>query len=322
MDHRDELLATVASLYYQLNQSQGQIASRLEISNSTVSRLIREARERGIVQIHIEMPIPRDMELEQVFLEHFNLKDIYILQTSSEQAGNHSLEAIGRLAGGYIERMLEQFSANTMIGVAWGTGVHAAVSAMRDNAAQNVDVVQLLGGVGALVIDGPDLARIVAQKLGGRHYDLHAPVLVERSESRDVLLKESIVSEAVLRAQGVRLAVTGIGAIHDEASSFLRAGLLSRSDLSELRNQGIVGEICGHFFDIDGHYEEYDINQRIIGLDLEHLRRIPQSIAIARGILKAQSIFGALNGRFFNVLATDDVTARAVLELADIRISS
>ena len=65
IDPREELLATVASLYYNMNRSQSEIASRLEISSPTVSRLIREAREKGIVEIHIRIPVPRDLELER-----------------------------------------------------------------------------------------------------------------------------------------------------------------------------------------------------------------------------------------------------------------
>jgi len=63
MEHREELLATVASLYYRLNQSQGEIAERLDVSIATISRYLKEARERGIVQFNIRMPIPRDFEL-------------------------------------------------------------------------------------------------------------------------------------------------------------------------------------------------------------------------------------------------------------------
>jgi deoxyribonucleoside regulator len=167
-----------------------------------------------------------------------------------------------------------------------------------------------------LVIDSPDLGRMVAQKLGSRHYDLHAPVLVERAMVRDMFLSEPMVKEFILRARMVKLAIMGIGTVQDEASSFLCAGLLNRSDLNHLRTQGAVGEIGGHFFDLQGHYETFEINQRIIGLDLNDLRQIPQSIAIARGVAKAQAILGALTGKFMRVLATDDLTARHVLEIS------
>ncbi len=317
MESKDELLATVASLYYLLNQSQAEIAQRLDMSSSKVSRLIKEAREKGIVEIHIRMPIPRDLQLEQRLIRQFGLKDAYVLQTSqpsSDSTSDTLLQAIGRLAAVYVQHVVERFPSGSSIGVAWGTGVQAAVNALPDNYAQNIDVVQLLGGVGALVVDSPDLARVVAQKLGGRHFDLHAPVLVEQPMVRDYFLAEPAVREGILRAKSVKLAITGIGTAHPEASSFLRAGLLSRSDLSHLQSLGVVGETCGRFYDIHGEYARFEINQRIISLDLDDLRQIPQSIAIARGMLKAEAIVGALRGRFVKVLATDDITARAVLQ--------
>ncbi|MCA9903828.1 MAG: sugar-binding transcriptional regulator [Anaerolineae bacterium] len=315
MEHRDELLATVASLYYKMNQSQREIGDRFDLSTATVSRILKEAHDRGIVQITISMPIPHDFELEQILIERFNLRDAYVLQTSGESTHDTLLNAIGRLAATYIERVIKNFSSGASIGVAWGTGVHAAVSAIVDNYTRNTDVVQLLGGVGELVVDSPDLGRMVAQKLGGRHFDLHAPVLVEQPQSRDVFLREPSVREGIVRAQSVKLAITGIGTMQDESSSFLRAGLLTRADLSALRRQGVIGEICGRFYDSQGRCDRFEINRRIIGLELDDLRKIPQSIAIARGEVKAQAILGALRGGFTRVLATDDITVRAILAL-------
>jgi deoxyribonucleoside regulator len=313
---RDDLLATVSSLYYILNQSQSAIAERLDLSTSKVSRLIREARDKGIVEIRIKMPIPRDVALEQALVDQFGLKDAYVLLTSADNSNQTRKNAIGQLAAHYIERTIEGLPAGATVGVAWGTGVHSAVVALPDETAHNIDVVPLIGGVGTLAIDSPDVARVVAQKLGGRHYDLHAPMLVERPEVRDVLLSEPAVQSGLQRAKAVHLAITGIGTVVDESSSFLRAGLLSANDLANLRGQGIVGEICGHFYDIHGNFESFEINRRIIGLSPNELRKVSQVLAVAHGIPKIKAIFGALAGHYVNVLFTDDITARGIMAVA------
>lgn len=315
MNEREDLLAMTASLYYKLHQSQAEIAARLGVSTSKVSRLLKEAWERGIIEVNIRTPIPRDFALEQELITRFGLRDAYVLETKSDADEHSLLVATGELAASFLGRVIPTLPPGAMIGVAWGTGVQATVKALPNDLGQKIDVVQLMGGVGALVVDGPDLARIVAAKLGGRHHDLHAPVLVERPEVRNVFLNEPAVREGIRRAQAVQLAITGIGTLDDKASSFLRAGLLTLTDLAQLRRLGAVGETIGRFFDMQGRSDGIEINERIIGVELDDLRRIPQVLAVARGIPKAASILGALHGKFLTVLATDDATARAVLTL-------
>lgn len=313
MDDREELLATVASLYYKLNQSQAEIADRFGVSTSKISRMLKEARDNGIVEIRIHMPIPRDIALEQELCATFRLRDALVLQTGSDVSEDELLAAVGQLAAGYLHRMIPSLAAGASIGVAWGTSVHAAINVLNEMPDFQIDVVQLMGGVGYHAVDSPDIARTLAVKLGGRHFDLHAPVLVEQAASRDILLGEPAVREGLMRARMVKLAVAGIGAVQEKASSFMRAGLLTRGDLATLRGQGAVGEMVGHFYKIDGTIEGIEINHRIIGLELDELRRVPHSLAVARGSSKVEAIIGALRGRFVTVLATDDVTARAVL---------
>jgi len=318
-EDRDELLVAVVSLYYELDLNQQQIGNRFEISRSTVSRLIREARNRGIVDIRIHKSISRDFVLEQTLISRFGLKDVYVLQTTPDMDENALLVGVGRLAAGYIERVVASLPRNSCVGIAWGTGVHAAVSALSDNADLGIDVVQIMGTVGApdTLTDGPDVARMLARRLGGRHYYLHAPALVEQPALREMLLAEPTIRDIIDRAQTVQLAIAGVGSVQDEAASFLRAGHLTSEDLAQLRAQGIVGESCGRFFDARGRDEGFEINQRIIGIELSALRRIPRVLAVARGLPKAESILGAMRGRFITVLATDDITARAVLRLGE-----
>lgn len=315
MNSQIDLLANVASLYYSLNQSQAEIAQRLEISPSKVSRLIKEARERGIVEIRVHMPVPRHLELEETLIKTFNLKDAYVLQNTQPSGKETALEQLGRLAGLYLARVISTFEAGTQVGVAWGTGVHASILAIPDQVTQNIDVVPLMGGVGALTVDGPDLGRTIAAKLGGRHYDLPAPVLVESASVRSILLKEPAVDQAIQRAKSIGLAITGIGSVADDASSFLRVGLLTQDELSKLRGQGLVGELCGRFFDITGESAPYEFNQRVIGIELADLRNIPRVIAIAYGQDKVNSILGALRGGYLTVLATDEQTAADIIAI-------
>ena len=314
-DERTDFLVTVASLYYELNQNQQQIADRLEISRSSVSRLIKEARDLGIVEIRIHKPANRDFHLEQALIDRFGLQDAYVLVTAAEMREEEALYGVGRLAATYLQRVIGGMAPHTCIGTAWGTGAYAAVSALPEDRGRQIDVVQILGSVSVSnpLIDGPDLARLLAAKLGGRHYDLHAPVLVEQPALRTMLSNEPSVREGLQRGRSVALAITGIGTMVEEASSFLRAGHLTAVELAQLREQGIVGETCGRFFDAQGRHEEFAINARVVGIALDDLRRIPRVISVARGMVKVHSILGALRGGYMTVLATDDVTARAIL---------
>src|SRR4051812_25035078 len=159
MDERDELLVTVASLYYELDQNQQQISERLGISRSTVSRLIKEARDRGIVEIRLHKPAWRNYALEQGLIERFDLQDAYVLLTNESRREDELLAQVGRLAAAYVQRVIDQLPNGSCIGICWGTGVHAAVDALHEARDKRIDVVQMLGSVGAPnpLIDGPDL---------------------------------------------------------------------------------------------------------------------------------------------------------------------
>lgn len=57
------------------------------------------------------------------------------------------------------------------------------------------------------------------------------------------------------------------------------------------------------------------VKDRIISVELEKLKEMEYSIAVAESSEKAWSILGALNGGFVNVLITNNETAKTVLNL-------
>jgi DNA-binding transcriptional regulator LsrR (DeoR family) len=84
--------------------------------------------------------------------------------------------------------------------------------------------------------------------------------------------------------------------------------------VEQLKAVGAVGDIALHFFDGDGRAVEHEINDRIIGLDLEQIKKIPRVIGVAGGAEKVAVIRAALRGKIIDVLVTDDQTADKLLE--------
>lgn len=312
-DNREDYLIRVASLYYEHDHSQEQIARLLNTSRSNVSRLLKEAKQKGLVEIRIRKRITTVPALEREFHQRFGLQQAMIVE-KRDQSYAETLAAAGQLAAWYLEETLRE---GDTLAISWGTGVSSAVTAMSNRPNLNIEVTQMIGSVGRVdsVIDGPELARQLATKLGGRYFYLPAPLFVDSAATRDTFLEQSTIQETLNRASRANLALVGIGTTEVGASSFLRAGHLTEEELGTLRQQGAIGESSGIHFDIEGS-ADFDINRRVIGLSLDDVKNIPHVVAVACGLVKRRSIVGALRGGYVKALATDDETAQAVLDEA------
>ena len=58
-------MVEAAKLYYQMDFSQMEVAKKLGVSRPTVSRLLQQAKEEGIVEIKITDPSEKSRSLEQ-----------------------------------------------------------------------------------------------------------------------------------------------------------------------------------------------------------------------------------------------------------------
>ena len=313
-EERTDLLTQIAIWYYEEGLNQADIADRIGKSRSMVSRLLDQARDAGIVEVRVRYPLRTDGELAQRLCQAFDLAEALVLAEPPEDY-QLLLRRLGELGA---RRLQESLHPGIIIGSSWGSGVHALVSAMPTVAVPNSTIVQLIGAVGHgdPMVDGVELGRWLAQKLGASFRFLSAPLLVEDEIIAQALRRERINQETLTLAAQAEVAIIGIGTPEPEYSSLLRAGYLKRSDLEELLAAGVVGDIVAHQFDDCGRLLDIPANRRAVNLDAESIRRIPTVIAVSGGVAKARAIAAALRGGYCNCLVTDAKAAQCVLDRA------
>ncbi|MBA7595688.1 Deoxyribonucleoside regulator [subsurface metagenome] len=314
--NKEDLLIEIATLYYYDGLTQREIAKRFSISRSNVSRLLTEARNRGIVEIKVKQKIPLDYNLQKEIRSRFSLKDVKILKFYGLDY-QEMLRKLGTIAARYLKTILNKVS---IVGMSWGTAIYEVVNAFESEFYKNIEVIQMIGGIGAENpdIDGTELARRLAEKVGGRYRYLHAPLIVENADIKKAIIVEKNVKEVLQKVKKADVAIVGIGSTDPTVSSLVRAGYLNKKELNEIRKLGAVGDICARHFDINGNLCQIDLNERVIGIDTNVLKDINYVIGVAGGKAKASAILGVLRGGYINVLISDNKAISEVLKLNDI----
>jgi DNA-binding transcriptional regulator LsrR (DeoR family) len=312
-DARATYLAEIAFLYYDHGKSQEEIAQQFGISRSAVSRLLTEARDKGIVEIIVHYPWRTSPELEQALVSTFKLKAANVLVAGNKRY-DEMLQGLGVLAARYLDRIIYD---GMTIGISWGTALYEMIRALRPRYLHSVQIVQLIGATGSenVPTDGPALAQLLTSQLAGSCYYLYAPLVVENEAVREVLLQDRNIRETLARAEQADIALVGIGTTRSDLSSLLRAGYVDEAEAERIRATGAVGDICGQHFSLTGEWLDIDINRRIVGISLDTLCKIDTVIGVAGGSRKGAAILGALRGGYANVLITDDQAAQKVLAL-------
>jgi DNA-binding transcriptional regulator LsrR (DeoR family) len=311
------LLAKVARLYHERGLRQSDIASQLDLSQATVSRLLKRAEDERIVRITVSMPPGTYTELEEALQSAYGLKDAIVVDTVDNDG--QILRDLGAAAAYYVETTVKQ---GEVIGLSsWSSTLLAMVDAMHPlPRSTSTQVVQILGGVGNPTAEAhaTHLTRRMAMLTHGDAFFLPAPGIAGSAETARIYLEDPFVCATVERFDQVTLALVGIGTVEPSTLLASSGNSFGEAELDLLRARGAVGDICLRFFDRDGQPVLTPLTDRVLGMRLEQLQRAARSVGIAGGQRKLHAIRGALTGRWINVLITDRRTAEALV--AEIRI--
>lgn len=314
-DYEDaRLMSQVLDLYYNRDHTQAEVARRLDASTSTVSRLLKRAREQGMVEFVIHTPFQHILELEQRLQAVFGIQHALVIPSIAED-GSTMRHTLGRAGASVLMRHLRE---GVVIAISGGTSVHAVVQTVETSRSYDVEVVPFLGGVqGRVTTDMNYLATELARRLGGKAYQLHAPAFVDTQEERDLLLSVRPVRQVLDTARNADVVLTGVGTVKPEVSRFVDFTALSVDEMSRIGELGGVGEIGAHVYDNRGRLCAAEYSERVVGLTLDELDQIPLKIGVAATQTKSWPLYGALRGGHLDQLVIDEAAARGILHLFD-----
>ncbi|MBF9016703.1 MULTISPECIES: sugar-binding transcriptional regulator [unclassified Oceanispirochaeta] len=304
-------LIELAKKYYNDGLSQEVIARHFKISRPSVSNLLKQCREEGIVEIRIqESDSSLVSALSERLIKDYGLRTAVVVHSEDDKAA--TLAAAGAAAARVLQSKLRD---RQRVGLAWGSSLYQLVKALDVQSVVDTEVIQMTGSLGMenLSYDGFELSRNLANKINGSCRLIQAPVIVKNLELKKLLLKESPIAETMELMGQIDIALVGLSPDNPDFSSMVREGFLNLSDAVRIQEMGGIGHICGLHYDKNGQLLDIPENQRVIGIPWDMLLKVPDVIGIACGAEKAEAILGAVKGRLVNSIVTDENAALRML---------
>lgn len=309
-NHHKELIK-VCKLYYYEAWTQEKIAEKIGVSRPIISKMLQKAREEGIVEIIVHDDMEQILELEKDIELRYQLKRALVVPTRDL---NKELvtSAVGKAAAQFVQKLLKN---GDRIGVSWGNSLYHMVREFPLDKKEGVRIIPLIGGTGneRTEVHSNQIAYELSKKLGGKSESLYAPSIVETEQLKEQLVRLPHIHSVLAEGEQVDLAVVGIGNPYS-MSTMERFGYLDEKVLQELEELGAVADINSRFINHEGAVVHHPINEKVIGVSLEHLKQVKEVVGLAFGLHKIESITAALKGGWVNMLVTDEATAVRIME--------
>ncbi len=310
MQEKWHMLAMVANLYYNSEMTQSEIADRMYTSRSKISRMLKEARALGIVEISIREPWERELDLENCIQQKYRIQNVRVV-VSRENTEEQRVGRLSEVSAYYLDSIVKE---NMVVGISWGNTLYHIVRYIDANNKKNIPitVVPIMGAsnVKCPERDSMDLAKNLAAAYGGAYQYIYAPLFVGSNKIRENLIRDEMIENTLSLARSADVILTSVGSIEYKTWK----NHLGETTFEQLGKKGIVGHIGGHFYDKDGKPIQTNLEDRMIGICFEDLKKCPNVVCVAYGKAKANAVAGALAGGLVNTLIIDTDCAELIAD--------
>jgi DNA-binding transcriptional regulator LsrR (DeoR family) len=298
-------------LYYEEKLTQEEIARIMSISRASVVAYLQRAREEGIVSISIASHHLQSLTVAEALAEQFAIVDCLVLPDDGGR--QNDFERVGQ-AGARL--LAERIQPGDVLGVAWGRTMLALSQNMPAMNLPTVSVVQITGSaVGSYAFSAEFCVSNIANRIHGRCIHLHAPGMVSDPSVKTMLMREPALVEQFRIMTTCNRLIFGVGNPKFPNTVF-ESAFISEVEARPYLKKGAVAFLAGRFLDAEGNVVSGSLDDRMIGMTVPEIDKIPERICITAGEGKAAPLVAALRGGHVTTLITTEATGREVLRIA------
>ena len=305
---RQDLAIRVAWLYHDRELTQQEIADRLGLSRSTISRILTDAERDGIIRIVITQPLPEAAQLAEALIERYELAGA-IVGTALDGETPALAAAIA------TARRLESIAASGSVTIAagWGRTIALSASETRPVPTSNVTLVDAFGHTTTDdTTAAVEVTNTLARKFDARVMHVPSPGFAPSTEIAGTFLSSPPVARALKKARSADVILVSVGIVGCE-SLLVAEGFMTEEAMNAVTEAGAVGEVFGWYFDADGNTVQAP-SLHPVALTLDELRSASRVIGVAGGVEKADAIRGAIAAGILDELSIDETLAEELLE--------
>ncbi len=300
-------LVKISKMYYEDDLSQNEIAKIFKVSRPMVSKLLKEAKELGIVNISInDVKNIREALGEKIALI-FNLKACIVVPNYEKENASTIFEET------IFKTLFTKTNIKQRIGIGFGSSIGNFANYCESKDCKklklNGEIMPIIGDLHASFnsYNTNKLTTSIAKKTNLDILSLNIPALLNSNEEK-LIYKESAHFKTINASwdnlDNILINVSNIFTTPDLASSI-------RFDNSIIKKNA-VGRFLAYPFDINGNFisETRDI---VMQIDIEQLRKSRDSIAILTKKLDTKAAIGALNTKVFTKCILNEDLAQKII---------
>ena len=303
----------VARMYYYQNMKTELIAKEMNVSRSTVSRMLSFAKAEGLVNVQIVDPTEEPQRMEKRILDRFRLRRVHVVPVPEITGEAEWLQRTAQYAAKHLNTL---FDSGMVLGIAWGTTLSAISSHLLKKPTHNAQIVQL-NGAGNTQSMGIEYASEIIMRFAdnyrARAHLFPVPTFFDYAETKKALWKERSIKRILELQQRTDLLIYSIGSVNAGIPSHVYSGgYLEQQDYAELNRLKVAGDIATVFFKEDGRSSGIPMNERASGPNLE-LFQEKYGVCVVSGLAKVGGLYAALKGNLMKELIVDEPTARELI---------